>query len=34
MAFSWLEIIKDLRTALRNNPVPVETLKQLLEKAA
>jgi len=31
---TWLGIIKGLRTALRDNPLPLETLKELLGKAA
>ena len=30
----WLGIIRDVRTALKNNPLPVDTLKELLGKVA
>jgi len=30
---TWLGIIKDLRTALMNDPLPVEVLKKLLGEA-
>ena len=30
----WLEIMRDVRTALKDNPLPIETLKELLGKAA
>ena len=31
---TWLGIIRDVRTALKDNPLPLETLKELLGKAA
>jgi hypothetical protein len=31
---SWLGIIRDLRTALEHNPLPIDVLKELLGKTA
>lgn len=31
---SWLGIIRDVRTALKDNPLPIDVLKELLGKAA
>jgi len=31
---TWLGIIRDLRTTLKDNPLPLDALKELLGKAA